>query len=382
VSILFLISSEGYYGAENMVVTLARQLLQEGFECVLGVFRNSQSPHTEVGEQAQRYGVPVEIVPCEGKWDWRVVGHVRKLLAKHNVSIVHTHGYKADFYGYAAVWPKRVPLVATSHNWTGKLLTMRTYAVLDRLVLGRFDEVIVVSDVVAGTLRRWGVAADKVSTIVNGVDIEHFRGAAATLRKEIAPAGGTLVGYVGRLVPEKGGALLLRAAKQVLAASQGTKFVMVGDGPARQEWETLAKQLGIGEHVSFAGRRDDMAGVYASLDIVVLPSLLEALPMCLLEAMAAGKPVIATRVGAVPKVINAERTGLLLEPGDVGGLASAILRLLSDPKLARQLGENGCEHVVRNFSAEAMAKGYVAKYQQVLGRRGTTVQGKTTWEAN
>jgi glycosyltransferase involved in cell wall biosynthesis len=382
VTILLLISSEGYYGVENMLVTLARQLSLQGCRCVIGVFCNSHSPHTEVGERAQRQGLTVEIVTCDGKWDWAAVAEIRKLLVKHNVDILHAHGYKADLYACAAGWSNRVKLMATSHNWTGKTLSMRAYAVVDRLALGRFEEVIVVSDAVGATLRRWGVAASKVSTIPNGVDLERFRGAAPVLRNEIAAEGQALVGFVGRLVSDKGGMLLIRAARQVLAIYPKTKFVLVGEGAARQEWETLSTQLGISEYVSFAGMREDMPGVYESLDIVVLPSLVEALPMCLLEAMAAGKPVIATRVGAVPKLVNSEETGLLLDPGDVDGLAGAILRLLRDPELASRLGENGRAHVARHYSAEAMGRSYIGKYQQMLGRHRDAVRRQASWEAN
>ncbi len=169
--------------------------------------------------------------------------------------------------------------------------------------------------------------------IVNGVDINQFDGATPTLRNELEDAAGSVVGFVGRLVPDKGGALLLQAAKRVLAVCPEAKFVFVGDGPSRNEWETLAAQLGIHENVVFAGVRKDMPGVYASLDIAVLPSLVESMPMCLLEAMASSRPVIATRVGAVPRLVIPEETGLLLKPGDVNELTSAILRLLQDATL-------------------------------------------------
>jgi glycosyltransferase involved in cell wall biosynthesis len=382
VTALLLISSEGYYGVENMIVTLGRHLSQQGGRCVIGVFCNSHSPHIEVGKQAQRHGLTVETVQCNGRWDWKAVVQIRKLLVTHNVDILHSHGYKADLYAYAAAWPCRVPLLATSHNWTGKTFSMRAYAALDRMVLRRFDEVIVVSDAVEGKLRRSGVAPNKISTIFNGVDLKHFHGAEATLRDEIAPKGHGLIGFVGRLVQDKGGATLLRAAKRVLSVQPKTKFVFVGEGPARLEWEAIATQLGITEQVCFAGLRDDMPGIYASLDVVVLPSFLEALPMCLLEAMAAGKPVIATRVGAVPKLIQSEETGLLLEPADESGLAAAILRLLRDPDLARRLGENGRAHVALHFSASAMARSYMGHYQQLLACRQSTVQDRSTWEAS
>jgi len=259
---------------------------------------------------------------------------------------------------------------------------MRAYAVLDRMVLRRFDKVIVVSDVVAEILRRSGVAPEKISTIFNGVDIELFRGVAPTLRNEIAPDADAIVGFVGRLVPEKGGALLLRSAQQVLALHQKTHFVLVGEGPSRKEWEALAAELGISQQVSFAGVRDDMPGVYASFDALVLPSLIEAQPMCLLEAMAAGKPVVATRVGAVPKLVASGKTGLLVECGDVAGLASGIIRILRDPELARRLGENGQAHVSQNYSAEAMAKSYVVQYQRLLAGRRNRARSEAAWEAN
>jgi glycosyltransferase involved in cell wall biosynthesis len=382
VTILFLISSEGYYGAENMLIALARNLSRLGCHCVIGVFCDARSPHTEVAEHALRNGLTVEIVPCNGRLDWSAVARIRKLLAKHTVDILHPHGYKADLYAYAAALPNRVALLATSHNWPNNLLSMRAYAALDRLVLRRFDKVIVVSDLVADLLRRSSVAPEKISTIFNGVDVEQFRGVSPALEREIAPEGHSLVGFVGRLVPGKGGAVLLRAAEQVLALRPKTKFVFVGEGPSRKEWELLATQLGIRDQVSFAGVRDDMPGVYASLDLVVLPSLNEAMPMCLLEAMAARRPVIATRVGTVPKVVIAEQTGLLVEPGDVSGLAGAILRLLGNSELAIRLGENGYAHAAQHFSAEAMAKSYIGQYEQLLVSRRHRTHNRAEWEVS
>ena len=225
------------------------------------------------------------------------------------------------------------------------------------------------------------MAPQKLSTIFNGVDVERFCAAEPTLRDEIAPRDHALVGFVGRLVPDKGGALLLRAAQQVLAGHSKTKFVLVGEGPSRREWETLACQLGIGEQVVFAGVRDDMSSVYASLDMLVLPSLVESMPMCVLEAMAAGRPVIATRVGAVPKLIIPEQTGLLLNSADVNELASAILRLLADQQLANRLGQNGRAHVAEYFSAEAMALAYVEQYQRLLEKRHDGTRSRAVSES-
>jgi glycosyltransferase involved in cell wall biosynthesis len=368
VTALQLISSEGYYGAENMLVALARALPRLGWEAVVGVLRDERSPHTEVAEEARRLGLPAEIVPCGGRCDLLAVRRVRDLMGEYGVEVVHTHGYKADLYAAAAAWPRRAALLATCHNWPNKLLTMRAYAALDRLVLRRFDAVATASPVVAGKLRRWGVVA---TLLENGVDIERFRGAEPTLRRELGRGNGRLVGFVGRLLEAKGGAVLLEAAKNVLAVFPGTTFVLVGEGPSRREWQRLAARLGIAGNVVFTGVRRDMPGVYASLDILALPSYEENMPMCLLESMAAGTPVIATRVGAVPKLILPGETGVLLDPGDAAGLSGAILRLLGDPEGARRLGANGQAHAVRNFSADATARRYVALYEEALSRRGS-----------
>ena len=381
-TILSLISSEGYYGVENMMVALARGLSQLGCRCIVGVLRDSRFHHIEVAEQAQRQGLTVEIVTCRGRWDWNAVCEVRKLLSKYKVDVLHPHGYKSDFYAYAAAWPNRTALLATSHNWPSKLWTMRAYAALDRLVLTRFDKVVVVSEVVSNALRRWGLSPARLSTIVNGIDTERFGAAEPTLRNEMALQDHSLVGFVGRLVPDKGGEVLLRAAQRVHAVHPKTTFVLVGEGPSRKRWETLATELGIRAHVLFAGVRDDMPGVYASLDMLVLPSLVEAMPMCLLEAMAAGKPVVATRTGAIPRLITAERNGLLVTRGDVNGLGAAISCLLSYPKLACRLAESGQRHVRQNFSAQAMAKSYLEQYEQVLARRRGLIREQTAPQAS
>lgn len=379
-NILFLVSSAGHYGIENMLVALARNLSVLGCRCIVGVFRDARLPHTEVAEVAQQQGLTVEIVHCNGRLDRSAVRRIRRLLTKYEVDVVHPHGYKADLYAYAAALQDRVALLATSHNWPSKRLDMRAYAALDRLVLRRFDGVVAVSDPVHATLRRWGVRCDKLVTISNGVDVERFHNAAPTLRKEMAVADGALVGFVGRLVPDKGGALLLRAAQQVLAIRPNVRFVLVGEGPSRSEWQEVAVELGIAKNVVFTGTRNDMPGIYASLDMLALPSLVESMPMCMLEAMAASKPVIATQVGAIPRLIVPDRTGLLLKPGDIAGLARAIFQLVDNPNLARELGENAFTEVRQNYSAQGMAKAYVRQYQGIMATRSAGMRGRVEAE--
>jgi glycosyltransferase involved in cell wall biosynthesis len=132
----------------------------------------------------------------------------------------------------------------------------------------------------------------------------------------------------------------------------------------------LVDQLGLGSNILFLGYRSNMPEVYASLDLFVLASVNEGMPMTILEALAARRPVVATRVGAVEKVITPEQTGLLVEARDVAALRDAMLKCLRDLPFARELGRKGAEHVRRNFSAEAMAKNYLDVYQKVLDEQG------------
>src|SRR5579885_2633530 len=219
-TVLFLISSEGYYGAENMVVALAKALTGHGCRAVIGVFRGRHAPHPEIAVQARKQGVEVEIVACEGKWDRRTVAQIRVLARELRAEILHPQGYKSDVYAYASARGLRCGLLATSHNWPSRLPKMQVYAALDRWLLRKFDRVVVMSEEVRQKLLRSGVDESKVCRIANGVDTDRFRAARPALRQELGITG-PLIGYVGRLAPEKGGKTLLHAAERVLESAPG-----------------------------------------------------------------------------------------------------------------------------------------------------------------
>jgi glycosyltransferase involved in cell wall biosynthesis len=145
------------------------------------------------------------------------------------------------------------------------------------------------------------------------------------------------------------------------------KVVIVGEGPDRKAIEDMIQQYGLQSNVVLAGQHSDMPGVYAAMDVFVLPSLNEGLPMTILEAMAASKPVIATRVGAIPSLIKHGDTGLLVDPRDADGLRDAIANLLSDSELCGRLGAAGHEWVSQNYTSEVMALKYRQMYEEVLG---------------
>ena len=127
-TVVQLISSEGLYGAESMLIALSRALTDRGFRVVIGVFQDSRSPHTEVADFAGKLGLTVRLIPCQGRWDFKTVAAIRELLGDLKADILHTHGYKADLYGYAASYSHRVVLISTCHNWPSKRLVMKMYA--------------------------------------------------------------------------------------------------------------------------------------------------------------------------------------------------------------------------------------------------------------
>ncbi len=277
-NILHLISSGGRYGAENVVLDLTQSLKEAGCRTVLGVFHNSHRPHTEIADLARERGVKIEIIPCAGRLDWKAIQAIQQCARTHHIDLIHTHGYKADLFGCVAARRLAIPVVATIHIWSERNAYLHFYSVLDRLILRWFDKAVGVSDEIVNRLRREKVAPDRVAKISNGIHVEIFQGARPTLAEEIGRKDRIVVGMVSRLLPEKGVEHFVRAAQQVLAVCPEALFVLVGDGPYAPTLKALARQLGIENSVLFTGQRRDMPGVYASLDIFVLPSLNEGMP--------------------------------------------------------------------------------------------------------
>jgi glycosyltransferase involved in cell wall biosynthesis len=365
VKVLQLISSSGYYGAENMLLNLCSSQQKARCQNSLMIFYNVHAPNVEFYERARRRGLSVRMVHCQGRADWRAVRQIEECIQEDGIQLVHTHGYKADLYGYVAARRSGKPIVATGHNWLGGTAALGIYNHLDRMALKRFQGLAAVSDSVAQRLLASGVPARKIRTIANGIDVQTFE------RAHPSPVlnfdGSKVVGMVARLDLQKGFEYLLRAASELRGDFPGLKVVIVGEGPDRREIEGMIQRFGLQSNVILAGQHSDMPGIYAAMDVFVLPSLNEGLPMTILEAMAASRPVIATRVGAIPRVIQDGETGLLVDPGDTDGLRNALARLLADSDLCSRLGAAGHDWVSRNYTSEAMALKYRQMYDDVLG---------------
>lgn len=367
--ILHLISSAGVYGAETMVLNVTEAQKAQGHEPVIGVFRNHRCPNLALVDEARKRNLPVEIFDCRGRFDRLTVRSIRRFISSHSIQLVHSHGYKSDFYAYLAARATGAAFVATCHLWTRATRSLRVYEFMDSLVLRRADRVVGVSDVITKGLLESGISKSKLSTIYNGTDLLRFDSAGATLREELGIGNRLLIGTVARLEKQKGLEYLIHAAKDVISEFPDSLFVLVGDGSLRCRLGELINDLGLQSRIQLLGERKDMPGIYSSLDLFVLPSIDEGMPMTILEALAAKRPVVATRVGAVEKLIIHEQTGLLVEARDVPALRDSILRCMRDQPFARRLGSNGERHVQASFSAEAMARNYIEIYKQALGNQ-------------
>ncbi|HZD96085.1 MAG TPA: glycosyltransferase family 4 protein, partial [Candidatus Sulfotelmatobacter sp.] len=200
--VLQLISSGGYYGAENMLLNLCASQETTGCHNSLLLFYNVHVPNVEFYERARRRGISVRMVHCNGRADWRAVQQIKEYMRGDGVDLVHTHGYKADLYGYMATRSLKKPVVATCHNWVGGTAALGVYNRLDRMVLKRFSAVAAVSEGVSDRLVQSGIPTNKIHTIANGIDVAGFESAAPF--PEQRTAGGKVVGMVARLDLQKG----------------------------------------------------------------------------------------------------------------------------------------------------------------------------------
>ena len=255
----------------------------------------------------------------------------------------------------------------------------RTYYRIDKAILPRFSRVVGVSQKIIEELIRIQVHPDKLRLISNGISLARFAGGSGHLRAELKIDPMTsVVGVVARMTPEKGLFHFIDAAKAMLTDLPGTRFLLVGDGPLRQELEKRVRELGIATQVIFAGSRSNMPEVYRTMDVFVLPSLNEGLPMALLEAMAASVPVVATEVGEIPKLIRPSREGLLIPPGDSKALAMAMAQLLHNLELSAIMASKAFTRVSELYSSKRMGEQYLELYTKICQKSPNTRYPQTT----
>ena len=335
-TILQYITPSGIGGAERHFLSLCLKLQERGHR-VIAVCPRGRPLTVELRAAGVRLHAPRTI----GKADPVMVGRLIRLIRRKRIDLVHTHLSTASLLGAAAARVAGVPCLATVHG-------------LNHRFCFRFaDRLIAVSRAVRDHLVAQGEPADRIEVIHNGIDLGLWRGLADQVQARSAlglPPRALVVGSVGRLSPEKGHAVLVEAA----AGLPGVHLLLVGDGRERSRLHRLALRLGMGDRVTLAGFLPDTRTATMAMDVFALPSLREGLSISLLEAMAAGKPVIASRVGGVPEAVLEGQTGLLVPPGDAASLAAAIRCLLLGQELRLSMGKAGEQRAKEVFDLKQM----------------------------
>jgi glycosyltransferase involved in cell wall biosynthesis len=367
-NIVYLTSSTGFGGPERQMLGLAHALP--------GQYRNVFLSFAEGGRsadflaQARRQGFTAEALVHDTPHLFAATRELTAWLRNLEADVLLCQGYKADLLGRLAARRAGVPVAAVSRGWTGETLKVRCYEAIDRLGLRWMDRVVQGQ---AEKVFRAGVSPHKVLVIHNAICTGRFTHLDAGERQRLLgmfdrPVNRVIVA-AGRLSPEKGFAVLVEAAGRVAAANPGVGFVLFGDGILRKDLENRIRNVGLVGSFVLAGFRDDLDRILPFADLLVQSSYTEGLPNVVLEAFAAGVPVVATAVGGTPEVVEDGVSGVLVQPGDTAGLAEGILGVLARDGQRREMGRRGRECVRQHFTFAAQAAAYQKLFAELVGEQ-------------
>lgn len=320
------------------------------------------------GELRKRAAEGMEFLPLAPRteMDLSAAWKLSRAIKQLRPDVVHAH----DPHGVAmaamalsmSTQPKRAPLVAARRvdfRLKGNALSRWKYDQVDRFICS--------SEAIRQILVADGVAPSRAVTVHEGIDLAHVEAApAVNLHEQLwLPHGAPIVGNVAALVPHKGQRHLVEAAAIVVRQAPDTRFVIAGEGELRETLEHLIKHHGLEKHVILTGFRPDALSLHKAFDIFVMSSVTEGLGTSLLDAMACGKPIVATTAGGIPEVVRDGRTGFLVPPRDHQAMAEAILKLLQDDELRAKMGEAGRSLAYSYFSVDRMVKETLDVYASV-----------------
>ena len=360
--VMFIITTLDVGGAETLLVNLVRRFDRSR---VLPEICCLKGPGQLGIDMAQE--VPLFDHLLAGKYDLRVLLRLTRLLRRRRIDAIVTVGAGDKmFWGRLAARLAGVPVIVSalhSMGWpdvVGRLnrcLTPLTDAFIACALSHR-----------EFLIERQRFPAERVHTIPNGIDIDRFqpRPPNRVLRRQLGlPDGAPLACILAALRPEKNHEMFLDVAARVRQRVPEANFLLIGDGPRRQILQARAAELGLTSAVHFLGTRPDVPELLSLVDVVLLTSHNEANPVSILEALAVGKPVVATRVGSVPHTVLDREVGYLVEPGDAAAMADRVVELFHNPELAAELGSAGRRHVVASASLERMVEGYESLLEEL-----------------
>jgi starch synthase (maltosyl-transferring) len=321
-----------------------------------------------VAQQIRQLGIPVTDLGMTAQWRLDAFWRLYRILRQERPSILHTWMFHANIPGRILAKLTGVPAIISSERTMGQEGRFRRW--LNRLTGNLPDNIICVSQQVAAfAANEIGLPRARLTVIRNGIDITQFDNLPdqPTARAEFGlPIQAKIMAAIGRPRPVKGFDDLLTAFAQIAAAYPDLYLVFVGDGLDKRPLQTAAQQLPCANRVIFLGDQQEIPRLLPAFDLLALPSLWEGLPNVVLEAMAAGLPVVATAVGGTPELISHNETGLLVPPQNPAALAGAIRQLLDHPEQAAQMGRNGRQCAATQFTIEGMVERTETLYEKIL----------------
>jgi glycosyltransferase involved in cell wall biosynthesis len=358
-------------GAENQIAALALALDRQRF-LPLVACQHSLGP---VAEKIAAGGVPVHLLGGGGRFDLGFLRRLTGLLKRERVRLIVAHGFSTGVAARLAASWCGVPVRILAEHSTGERDMSPSRHLVNRLLAPWTTAwVSVAASQREYLVRTKGIPPSRLFVIPNGIDLSPFPQSDG--RQRVRAEWGfsethQVAGSLAALRPEKNHKSLLLAARFAVDEFPDARFVIVGEGPLREDLKREIHALDLSRHVVLAGRRADVPAVLAAFDVSVLCSTdVETLPLAFLESMASGLPLVGTRVGGVPELIEPEANGFLVRPRDPRGLADALLSLMRDPERARRFGEESRRRVERSYAIETMVRGYEDLFARLLEAAG------------
>jgi glycosyltransferase involved in cell wall biosynthesis len=355
------------YGGARQVLYLLEGLSRENLQSTLICTSDSA-----ISVAATDLGIEVESMPMSGDLDFGFGLRVAAYLRRTRPDLVHVHSRRgADVWGGIGALRAAVPAVLT------RRVDNPDVALIGTLKYRLYRRVVAISGDIRQRLLRQGVPADKLALVHSAVKAADAQPQLSERRfRQLFQISeqALVIAVIGQLIPRKGQAFMLAAWPEILASYHRARLILFGDGPDQSRLRRQAARAGIANSVIFAGYRADLHNYLGDLDLVVHPATSEGLGVCLLEAQAAGVPVVASRVGGIPEAVDDQVTGTLVPSADPEAMARAVIELLGHPERRARMGEAGRRHVARHFSVDAMLSGNLAVYDSILQTPGDDQQ--------
>jgi len=334
-------------------------------------------------EELHKLGVTIRRVDMSRKMNLNSILSLMRIMRNDNIHIVHSQGALADLFSRISSALAGVPFVITSvamlvERYDVSKLKKMIYIGIDRLFEKTVDKFIVVSDALNRALiERHNISHHKVVKVYNGIEIDEYKpdlkeikNKKLEVRRELGIKNDMpVIGAIGRLVWQKGFEYLIEAVPEVLKKYPDARFLIVGEGPLKDKLKLISERTNAADRIVFTGFRSDVKEILASIDVLAMPSLLEGLPIVLLEAMAMAKPIVATKIEGISEVLVSDKTGLLVPAKNPIALAGAITEILNDKTKAILLGQNARKMAEEYFSVKKMVEQTELVYEKLLNEK-------------